>query len=1429
MKNTKKTIQAQDINSIKISFSSPEDILSRSSGEVVKPETINYRTYKPEMGGLFCERVFGPTKDFECHCGKYKRIRYRGIVCDRCGVEVTEKKVRRERIGHVNLVVPVAHIWYFRTLPNKIGYLLGLASKQLDMIIYYERYVVINAPSGISNNEGEEVKYLDFLTEEEYLDILDAQPSENQYLSDDDPNKFVAKMGAEAIRDLLAKINLDDLSYQLRDQADNETSQQRKKEALKRLQVVESMREGQKHTENRPEWMTVKIIPVIPPELRPLVPLDGGRFATSDLNDLYRRVIIRNNRLKRLMEINAPEIILRNEKRMLQESVDALFDNSRKSASVKTDGKRPLKSLSDSLKGKQGRFRQNLLGKRVDYSARSVIVVGPELQMHECGLPKDMAAELYKPFIIRKLIERGIVKTVKSAKKIIDTKEPVVWDILENVMKGHPVLLNRAPTLHRLGIQAFQPKMIEGKAIQLHPLACAAFNADFDGDQMAVHLPLGAAAILEAQVLMLSSHNILNPANGSPITIPSQDMILGLYYMTKERISTDDLKVNGEGMNFYSLDEVKIAYNEKVADLHALINVRIADSNGETSLIKTTVGRVLFNEFVPKEVGFINELLTKKALRNIIGKVLEICGVAATVHFLDAIKTAGFNMAFKGGLSFNLGDVIVPDEKEKLIDDANQKVDEIKNNYSMGFITNNERYNQVIDVWTTTNARLTDTVMHNISSDKQGFNSVYMMLDSGARGSKEQIRQLSGMRGLMAKPKKSGDHGESIIENPITTNFREGLSILEYFISTHGARKGLADTALKTADAGYLTRRLVDVAQDVIITEEDCYTLKGLEVFALKDNDDILESLAERISGRISLHDVYHPDTEELLVASNEMISESISKIIDDSGIESVEVRSALTCQTRRGICRMCYGKSLSTNRMSQVGDPVGVVAAQSVGEPGTQLTLRTFHVGGTASRSEVDSSVMVKKDGRLEIEDLRTVKSKNKSIEIVVSRAAEAKIVDDKNGIIISSSIIPYGSSIFIKDGNVKKGDKICEWDPYNAVIISEDSGKIEFNDILEGVSYRTESDEQTGYQEKVIIDSRNKKISPSLSVGNKNYSIPVGAHLAVEDGDKIDAGTVLVKIPRAASSSGDITGGLPRVTEMFEARNPSNPAVVTEVDGSVSFDKVIRGNRQIIITTKTGEKKKYLVKLSKHILVQENDYVKSGMPLCDGVITPSDILAIKGVVEVQQFIVNEIQDVYRLQGVKINDKHFEVLVRQMMRKVKITHSGDTYFLEGTLVGKDTFQEQNDKLFGMKIVTDAGDSDALKPGQIVSPRELREENSRLKRKDIKEVQARDAIAAVASPVLQGITRASLQVDSWISAASFQQTTKVLNEAAINAKSDNLFGLKENVIIGKKIPAGTGLINAEDTLVGSQEEYDRLMQLKEEVSVVSEEVSDQVS
>ena len=1412
MRNNKSNKQlAQDINRIRIGLSSPEDILARSSGEVQKPETINYRTYKPETGGLFCERVFGPTKDFECYCGKYKRIRYRGIVCDRCGVEVTEKKVRRERIGHINLVVPVAHIWYFKTLPNKIGYLLGLPSKKVDMIIYYERYVVINAGENTVNPEGEPVNYLDFLSEEEYLDILESLPIENRHLSDDDPNKFIAKMGAEAIHDLLQRLDLDALSNELRYKADTETSQQRKAEALKRLQVVEAIREGNKNSQNKPEWMTVKIIPVIPPELRPLVPLDGGRFATSDLNDLYRRVIIRNNRLKRLMEINAPEIILRNEKRMLQESVDALFDNSRKSSSVKTDGNRQLKSLSDSLKGKQGRFRQNLLGKRVDYSARSVIVVGPELEMHECGLPKDMAAELYKPFIIRKLIERGIVKTVKSAKKIIDSRESVVWDILENTMKGHPVLLNRAPTLHRLGIQAFQPKMIEGKAIQLHPLVCTAFNADFDGDQMAVHLPLGSAAILEAQMLLLSSHNILNPANGAPITVPSQDMVLGLYYMTKHKKSLANDKVKGEGMTFYSSEEVKIAYNEGKIDLHAIIKVKSKDV-----IIETTVGRVLFNELVPDSIDYVNDLLTKKTLRNIIGKILDQCGVAETVHFLDRIKKIGFEMAFKGGLSFNLGDVIVPNEKEELIDSANKKVDEIKSNYQMGFITNNERYNQVIDVWTTTNAKLTETVMNKISNDKQGFNSVYMMLDSGARGSKEQIRQLSGMRGLMAKPKKSGDHGESIIENPIVTNFREGLSILEYFISTHGARKGLADTALKTADAGYLTRRLVDVAQDVIITEDDCFTLRGLEASALKNNEDIIESLSERISGRVSLNDVYD-SKNNLLVSAGEEISNEIADKIEKSGIDTVKIRSALTCQAKRGICSKCYGRSLATARIAQVGEAVGVIAAQSIGEPGTQLTLRTFHVGGTASRAEVDANITIKKDGILEIEDLKTIKTKNESgedVEIVISRTAEARIIDKDSSSILASHIIPYGAIIYIKKGNVKKDDKICEWDPYNALIISEIDGSISFNDIEEGVTYRIESDEQTGYQEKVIIDSRSKKLSPAISVSLKkkvlNYNVPIGSHISVKDGDKVKAGTILAKIPRTGASSGDITGGLPRVTEMFEARNPSNPAVVSEIDGIVSFGKIKRGNKEIIVTAKDGLIKKYLVKLSKHILVQENDFVKSGTPLCDGVITPADILNIKGVTAVQEYIVNEIQDVYRLQGVKINDKHFEVLVRQMLRKVIIVESGDTMFLENQLVGKDEFVEHNDNIYGNKFILDAGDSEEFQAGQLVTPRRLREENAKLKRNSKKEVESRDAVTAISAPVLQGITRASLQVDSWISAASFQQTTKVLNEAAISAKYDELKGLKENVIIGKRIPAGTGLLDGSDTVVGSQEEFDNL-------------------
>ncbi len=1422
------TVQKK-FNKISIGLASPESILADSRGEVLKPETINYRTHKPERDGLFCERIFGPVKDYECACGKYKRIRYKGIICDRCGVEVTEKKVRRERVGHINLVVPVAHIWYFRSLPNKIGYLLGLPSKKLDMIIYYERYVVIQ-PGTAVNEEGEPVKKMDFLTEEEYLNIAEALPQENQYLEDSDPNKFIAKMGAECLIELLSRINLEELSFELRHKANTETSKQRKTEALKRLQVVEALKDGNQNRENKPEWMIMKAIPVIPPELRPLVPLDGGRFATSDLNDLYRRVIIRNNRLKRLVEIKAPEVILRNEKRMLQESVDSLFDNTRKSSAVKTDSNRPLKSLSDSLKGKQGRFRQNLLGKRVDYSARSVIVVGPELKLFECGLPKNMAAELYKPFIIRKLIERGIVKTVKYAKKIIDKKEPVVWDILENVLKGHPVLLNRAPTLHRLGIQAFQPKLIEGKAIQLHPLVCTAFNADFDGDQMAVHLPLGPEAILEAQLLMLASHNILNPANGSPVTVPSQDMVLGLYYMTKLRKSTKEVKITGEGLTFYSPEEVIIAYNEKRVDLNAQIRVRTVDFNAEgelaTQIIETTVGRVLFNEKVPAAAGYINEVLTKKSLRDIIHGILKATSVPETAAFLDEIKSLGYNFAFKGGLSFSLGDIIIPQEKYAMIDSANKQVDGIMANYNMGLITNNERYNQVIDIWTSTNAELTELSMKRIREDQQGFNSVYMMLDSGARGSKEQIRQLTGMRGLMAKPKKSNAGGGEIIENPILSNFKEGLSILEYFISTHGARKGLADTALKTADAGYLTRRLVDVSQDVIVNTDDCGTLRGITVEPLKKNEEVVEKLEERIVGRTSLNDVYDPLTEELLVAAGDHINEAVAKKIEASPIESIEVRSALTCEAKTGICAKCYGRNLATGKMVQKGEAVGVVAAQSIGEPGTQLTLRTFHVGGIAGNISEENNLAVKFDGVAEIEDLKTVKGKDSEgndVDIVISRTSEIKLVDKKTGIVLSTNNIPYGSTIFVKNGqSLKKGTVVCQWDPYNGVIISEFSGKVRFENIEQGVTYQVEIDEQTGFQEKVISESRNKKLIPTLHIEDgkgsviRSYNLPVGAHLMVEDKDKINIGKILVKIPRKSSKAGDITGGLPRVTELFEARNPSNPAVVSEIDGVVSFGKIKRGNREIIIESKTGDIKKYLVKLSNQILVQENDFVKAGMPLSDGSVTPNDILNIKGPSAVQQYLVNEVQEVYRLQGVKINDKHFEVVVRQMMRKVRIEDSGDTIFLENQLVHKSDFIDENDDIFGKKVIEDAGDSAALKAGQIVSARELRDENSILKREDKALVAARDARPATATPILQGITRASLQTKSFISAASFQETTKVLNEAAVNGKVDTLEGLKENVIVGHRIPAGTGLRAYDNMIVGSSEELESLMKAKQE-------------
>ena len=1409
-----------NFSKISIGLASPEEILENSSGEVLKPETINYRTYKPERDGLFCERIFGPVKDYECHCGKYKRIRYKGIVCDRCGVEVTEKKVRRERMGHIQLVVPVAHIWYFRSLPNKIGYLLGLPSKKLDAVIYYERYIVIQP------GPQSDLATYDLLSEEEYLNIMDSLPRENQMLEDTDPNKFIAKMGAEAIYDLLSRLDLDELSYDLRHRASTEGSQQRKTEALKRLQVVESFRASKGR--NRPEWMILKVIPVIPPELRPLVPLDGGRFATSDLNDLYRRVIIRNNRLKRLMEIKAPEVILRNEKRMLQEAVDSLLDNSRKSSAVKTEANRPLKSLSDSLKGKQGRFRQNLLGKRVDYSARSVIVVGPELKMHECGLPKNMAAELYKPFIIRKLIERGIVKTVKSAKKIVDRKEPVVWDILEHVMKGHPVLLNRAPTLHRLGIQAFLPKMIEGKAIQLHPLACTAFNADFDGDQMAVHLPLGNEAILEAQLLMLGAHNILNPANGAPITVPSQDMVLGLYYITKLRPGS-----LGEGLKFYGPEEAEIAYNEGKVSLHAPVSVVVKDVDKDGNIIEhmvenTSVGRVLVNQYVPQEIGYVNEILSKKSLRDIIGKVIKVCGVTRSAQFLDDIKNLGYYMAFKGGLSFNLGDVLVPPEKETLVAEGNAEVEQIMNNYNMGFITYNERYNQIIDTWTHVNSRLSDILMKQLSADNQGFNSVFMMLDSGARGSKDQIRQLSGMRGLMAKPQKSGAEGGQIIENPILANFKEGLSVLEYFISTHGARKGLADTALKTADAGYLTRRLVDVAHDVIIHEEDCGTLRGLVCTEIKNNEEVVASLGERILGRVSVHDVVNPLTNEILVHAGEEITEVIAKKIEDSPIEQVEIRSVLTCESKKGVCAKCYGRNLSNNRMVQKGEAVGVIAAQSIGEPGTQLTLRTFHVGGIASNIAAVSSVTSRYEGILEIDELRTVENVSDSgtrVQIVVGRLAEMRIIDPNTKMVLMTANIPYGSKLFFNNGDtVKKGDMICEWDPFNAVIVSEVGGRVNFEAVEEGVTYRVESDEQSGLKEKIIIESKDRTRVPSAQILDeagqviKSYALPVGAHLMIEDGDTIKTGDVFVKIPRAVGKAGDITGGLPRVTELFEARNPSNPAVVSEIDGEVIFGKVKRGNREISVVSKTGETKKYLVPLSKQILVQENDYVRAGTPLSDGAVTPSDILAIKGPTAVQEYIVNEVQDVYRMQGVKINDKHFEVIVRQMMRKVQILDPGDTRFLEQQIVDKRDFMDENDRIWGKKVVTDPGDSQTLKAGQIVTARKLRDENSALKRKDLKLIQVRDAIPATSEQILQGITRAALQTSSFMSAASFQETTKVLNEAAINGKVDTLEGMKENVICGHLIPAGTGQREFDKLIVGSKEEFDRVFANRKNVT-----------
>ena len=1429
-----------NFNQITITLASPDDILDRSYGEVLKPETINYRTYKPERDGLFCEKIFGPMKDFECYCGKYKRIRYKGIVCDRCGVEVTEKKVRRERMGHIRLVVPVVHIWYFRSLPNKIGYLLGTSSKKLESIVYYEKYCVVQGGAademirGVQQIKEDAPTYMELISEDDYLDILEKLPKENQMLPDDDPNKFIAKMGADAVHMLLGRLDLDKLSYDLRHAAEFETSQQRKTDALKRLTVVEGFRDANSHIENRPEWMIMQYLPVIPPELRPLVPLDGGRFASSDLNDLYRRVIIRNNRLKRLMEIKAPDVILRNEKRMLQEAVDSLMDNSRKSNAVKAEGGRQLKSLSDVLKGKQGRFRQNLLGKRVDYSGRSVIVVGPTLKLHECGLPKDMCAELFKPFVIRKLIERGIVKTVKSAKKLVERKDAVIWDILENILKGHPVLLNRAPTLHRLSIQAFQPKLIEGKAIQLHPLVCSSFNADFDGDQMAVHVPLSNAAILEAQVLMLASHNILNPQNGTPITLPSQDMVLGLYYMTKKKMNIKGDPVKGEDMTFYSPEEVGIAYNEKLVDLHAQVKVRIQKKDEEGNIIssyiqQSTVGRIMFNQHVPKTVGFIDALLTKKALRTIIGDIIKQTDVPTTVEFLDNIKGLGFRMAFEGGLSFNPEDLIIPDAKQNMIEGASDEVDEIWDNYNMGLITNNERYNQIIDVWSRVDTKVTETLIQEMATDKQGFNSVYMMLDSGARGSKQQVKQLSGIRGLMAKPRKSGSTGSEIIENPILSNFKDGLNVLEYFISTHGARKGLADTALKTADAGYLTRRLVDVAQDVVVNEEDCGTLRGIKTKALKENDEIVESLSERIIGRNSLQDVIDFQTDEVLLEAGVEITEDHAAAIEAAGVEEIEIRSVLTCESKRGTCSQCYGKNLAVGRSAQRGDAVGIIAAQSIGEPGTQLTLRTFHVGGVAGSAAVDSSLPSKFDGKIEFDGIKTVKRTTKdgdTEEIVISRMGEIRIINADERV-LSNADIPYGSILKVRHGQkLKKGDEICSWDPFNAVIVSEVEGSVRFDNIVDGVTFREESDEQSGVKEKVIIETKDKKLIPAMIIEgkkDKNYNIPVGAHLSIKDGDKITAGQTLVKIPRVMGRSRDITGGLPRVTELFEARNPSNPAVVAAIDGVVSFGGIKRGNREIQVESKDGVVKKYLVNLSKHIIVQEGDFVKAGMAMSDGRITPRDILAIKGPFAVQSYLVNEIQEVYRLQGVKINDKHIEVIVRQMMRKVTIENPGDTRFLMRETVDKIRFAEENDWVYDKVVVTDKGDSEKLHSGQIVTLREIREENSLMKRSDKTLIQYRDAEPATSSPLLLGITKASLGTRSWISAASFQETTKVLSTAAINGKRDSLEGLKENVITGRRIPAGTGMKEFQDYIVGSKDEYEILKNAQELLEFDEEE------
>jgi DNA-directed RNA polymerase subunit beta' len=1396
----------RDISSITISLASPDDILSRSFGEVTKPETINYRSFRPEKDGLFCEKIFGPTRDWECFCGKYKRIRYKGIICDRCGVEVTQKSVRRERMGHIGLAVPVVHIWFFRAQPSKIGNIIGLSLKELEKVIYYESYVVINpGPTGLSR--------LDLISEDQYFEVLNSLPQGNEKLDESDPKKFVAKIGGDAVKNILKHTEVEKLSKELRDQLKVETSQQKKADLLKRLRVLEAFKEEEGKVANRPEWMVLSYIPVIPPELRPLVPLEGGRFATSDLNDLYRRVIIRNNRLKRLIDIKAPEVILRNEKRMLQESVDALFDNSRRGSAVRSDNNRPLKSLSDMLKGKQGRFRQNLLGKRVDYSGRSVIVVGPELKLHQCGLPKDMAVELFKPFIIRKLIERGHNKTVKSARKVVDRKDPIIWDILAKIIEGHPVLLNRAPTLHRLGIQAFQPVLIDGRAIQLHPMVCTAFNADFDGDQMAVHLPLSFEAQLEASMLMLSSHNILSPQNGGPIVVPTQDIVLGCYYLTKLR--EGDL---GEGMLLGSAEEVIMAYNGGIIGLHARIKVRL---DGE--MVETTTGRILFNQIVPKEMGYFNQLLIKKTFGGFIGLMFMKLGNKVTAKFLDDLKDLGFKYSTMGGLSVSYADMIVPEQKEELINKANKKVEAILNEHEQGVITDAERYNKIIDVWTHTTNDVARALMEKIKVANNGFNSLHMMVDSGARGSQEQVRQLAGMRGLMMKPQKtlSGQAGE-IIENPIVANFKEGLSVLEYFISTHGARKGLADTALKTADAGYLTRRLVDVAQDVIISEIDCGTILGIEIAALKDVEQEREPLGERITGRVAQEDVYDPRSDELIIPAGEMITEAIANKIEDANIDSVYIRTVLTCESKRGVCAKCYGRNLTNGKMVEIGEAVGTIAAQSIGEPGTQLTLRTFHLGGTSSRIASQSQVETNVDGIVKFDRVAYVERSDflGMIKVVTGRRGSIGLYDENNRQ-IKKYDVPYGAEIIVNEGQVvKKRTPLYNHDPYNSVILSDILGTVKFVDLIDGVTLQQVTDEQTGHVQKVVIESKDKNLTPSIAIESpdgekKSFNLPTRSYLSVDEGEKIAAGTILAKISKQTTKSRDITGGLPRVTELFEARSPQESAIVCEIEGTVKFGARKKGSREIlVIAPDKSDEKKYNVPLGKHTLVQEGDEIPAGEKITDGPINPHDILKIKGTSAVQEYLVNEIQDVYRLQGVKINDKHIEVIVRQMLQKIKIVSPGDSRFLEEDIVDRNEFIEENNKVMSMVCITDKGDS-RLKDGQLVPKNKIREINSDLKKKSKKSAETRDSEPATFEHVLLGITSAALSTESWISAASFQETTKVLANAATEAKVDHLLGLKENVVMGHLIPAGTGLkkyknikLNTEEIVVEKTEEME---------------------